>query len=498
MNFKQAHWILAVLLTATLATPSAQVPSVQAQQDALSVVGEKKAVGDPAVVWPQFRGPNFNPVGTDTGLPERWSTTENVAWSVEVPGRGWSSPVVVGDRIFLTTVTTDGESKPPQTGTEYSNQYVAELMKQGLSEEEIEKKVMERDFELPDQVYLHYYLACFDLETGQEHWKQEYHAGKPPGGRHRKNSFASETPVTDGQKIYVYSTHLGLFAYDLDGQLVWKKELPVYPIYMEFGTGSSPALVGEQLIIVDDNQEKSTISSYSTKDGSLNWQTARMVPESVPQKMFRSSWATPYIWKNDERTEIVTMGPGAAISYDLQGQELWRLEGMTPAPSSSSFAYQGVLYLNGGRGRPFVAVLPGAKGDITLAEGETESAHVRWIRARAGTYIPTPVAYKNALYVVQDNGIALGLDLESGRINFKERIGSAGKADFTASPWAYNGKIFCASEQGHVYVYEASDEFDLVRVNHLDEMIMASPAIVGDRLLLRTATRLYCIQAQGS
>lgn len=492
MNSKYAHWMIAGLLAVTLvAGPLVSGPLG-------SALVRAQSSGEPEAVWPQFRGPDFNPVGNHSNLPERWSTTENVRWSVEVPGRGWSSPIVVGERVFLTTVTTEGESKPPQTGTEYSNDYVRELMEQGLSEEEIEKKVMERDFELPDQVNLHYFLVCFDIKSGQELWKQEYHAGKPPGGRHRKNSFASETPVTDGQKVYVYSTHLGLFAYDLEGQLAWKKELPIHPIYMEFGTGASPALVGDQLIIVDDNQEESTISSYSTKDGSLNWQTARSVPDSVPQKMFRSSWSTPYIWTHEMRTEIVTMGPGAAISYDLQGRELWRLEGMTPAPSSSSFAYKGVLYLNGGRGKPFLAVSPGAEGDITLAEGELENDFVRWTRARAGTYIPTPVAYEDGLYVVQDNGIALKLDIETGKIMFKDRVGSAGKADFTASPWAYNGKIFCASEQGHVYVFEASDEFTLVRVNRLDDMIMATPAIVGDQLLLRTATRLYCIEGAGS
>ena len=133
-------------------------------------------------------------------LPTQWTETENIEWSIDIDGRGWSSPIVVGGKIFLTSVTTEGDSKEPQTGTDYSNEYVAELMKQGLSGEEVERKVMERDFELPDQVSLHYYLMCLDLETGIEVWRREYHSGKPPGGRHRKNSFASETPVTDGKR----------------------------------------------------------------------------------------------------------------------------------------------------------------------------------------------------------------------------------------------------------------------------------------------------------
>lgn len=446
---------------------------------------------DPA--WPQFRGAAFNPTADQAGLPARWSQTENVEWSAAIPGRGWSSPIVVGERVFLTTVTTDGESKEPQVGTEYSNQYVAELMEQGLSEEEVEKKVMERDFELPDQVSLHYFLVCLDLESGKELWRQEYHQGQPPGGRHRKNSFSSETPVTDGRLIYVYATHVGLFAYDLSGQPVWKTALETHPIYMEFGTGASPVLLEDRLIIVDDNQESSTISAYSTADGSLLWQTQREVPEGFPPQ-FRSAWTTPYIWQHESRTEIVTIGPGAAISYDADGNELWRFEGLTPAPSASSFAYDGMLYLNGGRGKPFFAVRPGAKGDISVEAGQTSSDFVEWVRPRSGTYIPTPVAYQGALYIVQDNGIVARVETSTGKVTFKERLGDGARADFTASPWAYDGKIFCASEQGDTYVIEAAEEFRLLHVNRTGDLIMASPALVGDRLLLRTATHLYCLR----
>src|SRR5918993_292766 len=154
--------------------------------------------------WPQFRGPDSNPVGADGRLADRWSKTENVEWSREVPGRGWSSPIVTGDRVYLTTVTTEGKSKPPQTGTEYSNEYAAELAKQGLPMEQIIEKLKARDIEMPEEVTLHYFLYCLNLKTGEVEWRQEFHAGRPPGGRHRKNSFTSESPVTDGKHIYVY------------------------------------------------------------------------------------------------------------------------------------------------------------------------------------------------------------------------------------------------------------------------------------------------------
>lgn len=446
-----------------------------------------------SLTWPQFRGPNFNPTVEQPGLPSQWSTTDNIQWSIDVPGRGWSSPIVVDGKILLTTVTTDGESKKPQTGTDYSNEYVAELMKQGLSPEEVERKVMERDFELPDQVFLHYYLMCFDLETGNELWKHEYHAGKPPGGRHRKNSFASETPVTDGKNVYVYATHLGLFAFDLTGTSLWHTELASHPIYMEFGTGASPALLEDKIVIVDDNQDHSTVSAYGTSDGKLIWQTDRSVPEEYPAQMPKSGWSTPYIWKNSLRTEIITVGPGAAVSYDVNGKELWRMNGTTPAPSSSSFAIGDLLYLNAGKTKPIYAIRPGATGDITPDSDDEPTEFIQWIQPRTGTYIPTPVAYDNGIYVLQDNGVVVRMDATTGEISFKTRLRSPNGADFTTSPWAYDGKVFCASEQGDTFVFDANEEFKLLNINPLDDLIMATPAIANGTLLLRTEKRLYRI-----
>jgi hypothetical protein len=164
------------------------------------ILGPVTAHGADAT-WPQFRGPAANPVGSHAGLPDRWSKTDDVEWVSPIPGRGWSSPIVVGGKIFLTTVVTEGASKAPQTGVDFSNDYVAELVKQGLSEQQIVERLKARDIEMPEEVVLHYFLYCLDLETGAVSWKQEFHTGRPPGGRHRKNSFASETPVSDGRRV---------------------------------------------------------------------------------------------------------------------------------------------------------------------------------------------------------------------------------------------------------------------------------------------------------
>ena len=442
--------------------------------------------------WPQFRGPHANPVAAKGRLPDRWSKTENVEWSTAIPGRGWSSPIVTGGKVFLTSVITEGKSKPPQMGTDYSNEYAAELTKQGLTEAQVMERVMARDIELPREVMLHYLLYCLDLETGTVEWKREIYSGRPPGGRHRKNSFVSETPVTDGERIYVYVGNLGIYAYDLRGQRVWSMPLEAHPIYLDFGTGSSPALHENQLVIVSDNQQRQFIAAFDKRTGKPLWRTNRDLGGAGPQSQ-RSGWTTPFLWANDKRTEIVTIGPGTAVSYDLAGKELWRLSGMTSSPVPSPLGYDGMLYLNGGQTRPIFALRAGASGDISLGATDRSNEYVAWSEPRAGTYMPTPVAYEGWVYVLFDKGILGRFDAKTGKPGYKERIRLDAGA-FTSSPWAYDGKIFCLSEEGKTYVMAAGDTFQLLGVNSLDEMALASPAMVGDRLLIRTENRLYSIR----
>jgi len=443
-------------------------------------------------VWPQFRGPDSNPVGAHARLAERWSKTENVEWSLEIPGRGWSSPIVTGDKVFVTTVTTEGKSKPPQIGTEYSNEYVAEMQKQGLSQKEILDRVTERDIELPKEVMLHYFLYCLNLKTGKVEWQREFYKGQPPGGRHRKNSFVSESPVTDGKLVYVYVANLGLWAFDLKGKLAWTTPHEANPIYLDFGTGSSPALVANLLVVVNDNEKQQYIAAFDKQTGKQVWRTNRDLG-GKGQPVQRSGWSTPFVWQHALRTEIVTVGPGEAISYDLTGKELWRLSGMAATPIPMPFAYDGLLYIDAGRGRSLFALRPGATGDISLGKDETSSAFVVWSQPRAGTYLPSPVAYQGGVYALGETGILSRFDAKTGVLTYKTRIDPAATA-FTTSPWAYNGKLFCLSEEGQTFVIAAGEKFQLLHVNPLDEMAQASPAIAGERLLVRTETKLYSIR----
>jgi len=442
--------------------------------------------------WPQFRGPDSNPVGANARLADRWSKTENVEWSQEIPGRGWSSPIVTGGKVYVTTVTTEGKSKPPQIGTEYSNEYVAELQKQGLPMDQVIERVTERDIELPKEVMLHYFLYCLNLKSGKMEWQKEFYKGRPPGGRHRKNSFVSESPVTDGRRVYVYVANLGLWAFDLKGKLAWTTPLEANPMYLDFGTGSSPALAGNLLVIVNDNEKQQYIAAFDKQTGKQIWRTNRDIG-GKGQPVQRSGWATPFLWRHALRTEIVAIGPGEVVSYDLAGKELWRMSGMSGSPIPMPFAYDGLLYINGGRGRSLFALRPGARGDISLGKDQTSNEYVVWSQPRAGTYLPSPVAYEGAIYALTETGILSRFDARTGKQSYKTRIDPAATA-FTTSPWVYNGKLFCLSEEGQTFVIATGEQFQLLHVNALDDFTLASPALVAERLLIRTEHRLYSIR----
>ena len=425
--------------------------------------------GDPE--WPGFRGPSSNPSASSSNLPEKWSKTSNIEWTSTIPGLGWSSPIVTGTNIFLTTVTTDGQAKLPQVGTDYSNDYIAELSKQGFKDKELLDRLNARDFEFPNEVTLHYFLYSVDLESGKANWKREFHSGRPPGGRHRKNSFSSETPVTDGNRVYVYINNLGLFAYDLAGNQVWKTPLENFPTILDFGPASSPTLVNDLVVILNDNEKQQFIAAFDKNTGKQVWRTNRSIHVQGSDR--QTGWSSPYVWKNSRRTEIVTIGPDLAISYDLEGKELWRLGGMSAMPIPSPFAYDGLLYLNGGTAKVMAAIRPGAVGDLTTPDGAKLNDFVAWLQPKAGTYLPTELALDGGLYVLTHNGIFTRFDAKTGVQTYKARIGEGG--DFTTSPWAYNGKIFCMNEEGKTFVIRAGDKYEFVGSNDLDEMALAQP-----------------------
>jgi outer membrane protein assembly factor BamB len=314
-----------------------------------------------------------------------------------------------------------------------------------------------------------------------------------PGGRHRKNTYASETPATDGERVYAsFGGNVGVFCYRLDGTLLWKQTWKPQPIYLDFGTASSPVVHEGRVYQLHDNDGESFFAALDAKTGREIWHVTR-----TDLDKFRSSgWATPFIWRHGDQTEIVTIGQRAAISYDLDGKELWRMKGFrqsTPSPVVAG----GLLYIGSGSqgeaNRPMLAVRPGAKGDISLKEGETSSASVAWFQPRLTGYTPSPLAYRGRIYAVNDNGVLQVADAATGAEVYKARIGGGGHT-FSSSPIASGGRVYVASEDGDVFVLGAGDRYDELAHNTLGEMVLASPAAAGDRLFVRTLTKLYCLR----
>ena len=230
--------------------------------------------------WPRFRGPNADGVAPDrAGLPMQWTATENVKWVADVPGWGWSCPIVWGDRVFLTTVVSDEQNVAPAKGL-----YLGEGV---------------RD---PAKGMHHWLVYCFDLNTGKELWKHEAHTGRPQVPRHPKSTYASETPTTDGQRLYVLFGDLGLYCYDLNGKPVWSRDIEPKKTFFDYGAAASPVVHDGHVIVVYDNLEESWIAAFDAKSGDERWRTPRDETHS---------WATPFVWKNECGTEIVVPRPEA-------------------------------------------------------------------------------------------------------------------------------------------------------------------------------------------
>ena len=453
--------------------------------------------GSPATAednWPRFRGPHGTGVAETDAPPDTWSTTENIRWVTEIPGRGWSSPIVWGDRVFVTSaVSADGNFKEPSTGI-YGNDYIAELTSQGLSDDEVLERLLTRDIERSSETgAIRYMLYALDAGTGDIVWERQAYRGKPFGGRHRKNTYASETPATDGERVYVYFGNVGLYAFTMSGELEWEQHWEPQPIYLDFGTASSPVVHGKRVYILHDNQNESFLAAVDKKTGKEVFRTSRDGGKS----MIRSGWASPFVWEHAGRTEVVAVGLGRAVSYDEEGNELWRLSGLTGQATPTPLAGIGLLFLatgsQGESNRPVFAVKPGGSGDISLAEGATSNDYVHWTHPRASAYTSSPLLVSERLYIVNDNGILSVLDANMGERLYRARVGGGGHT-FSASPFAYGDKLFFLSEDGDTFVVQDDgDAYQELGKNSLGEMSFASPAIVGDSLFVRTQTKLYRI-----
>ena len=456
-------------------------PPSQKSRHRVAFVASMAIVGSMAIVlslaavsandtWPQFRGPDAGVAADDPALPDTWSLTENVVWKVPIPGLGWSSPVVWGDHVFVTSAVSENASQEVEAvkglydpGDEFGKTKAA----------------------APHRWFVH----DIDVKTGKIRWSREMHAGMPLLLRHRKGSFASETPATDGERVYVFFGSIGLIAaLDMKGQVLWKKDVGAYNGPQEFAPAASPILHGERLYVLNDNTHESFLVALDKKTGRAIWRVQRDEVEN---------WATPFVWENKQRTEIVTNGRRNVRSYDLNGKLLWQLTGMTANVVPTPFSKHGLLYLSsgypGGNVRPVFAVRPGASGDISLKPGEESNEYVAWFQPRLGTYQTSALVYGDYYYTLLDRGLILCHDAKTGKQMYGLTRISPDAAAFTASPWAYNNRIFMLSEDGDTFVVEAGPKFKLLAKNSLNEMALATPAVAHGSLFLRTHSLLYRI-----
>jgi len=423
--------------------------------------------------WPSFRGTNASGVADGKPTASKWnaSTGENILWSTPVAGVAVSSPIVWGDRLFVSTAISSDPSVGIRTGL-YGDV------------EPIEDKSVHS-----------WHLIALDKKTGKVLWDRVAHQGIPKTKRHPKSSQASATPVTDGRHVIVNFGSEGLYAYDFDGKLVWNKDLGVlnsgwfYDPDYEWGLGSSPIIWKNLVIVQCDIQKNSFIAAFDVDTGAEKWRTAR---EEIP------SWSTPAIFESGGHAELVTQATTFIRGYDpATGKELWRLSGNSeiaiPTPITTP---DFVIVTNGYRGvQPIFAIKPGATGDITLKSEETKNDAVAWSLKRGGPYIPTPVLYHDQIYVLQNNGVVAAYDPKTGQRVYQERLGLNG-GSFSASPIAADDKIYFTSEDGDVFVVKAGPKYELLATNPLGEVLMATPAISDGVLFFRGLKHVFAVGAK--
>jgi len=418
--------------------------------------------------WPSFRGPAASGVAEGFRTVERFDVAqgENVAWKTRLPGLGHSSPVIWGDRIFVTGAISGKENPELKVGL-YGNIDPVE-----------------------DDTVHRFVLYCLDRKTGKLLWERTAWEGVPAIRRHTKASHANSTPATDGKRVVALFGFAGLYCYDMDGNLLWKRDLGrldagYYEVpEAQWGFGSSPVIHDGRVIVQCDVQKDSFVAALSLATGADVWRVARA---DVP------TWSTPLVHTSEGRSQVVVNGWKHAGGYDLAtGKELWKMHGAGDIPVPTPVAGHDLVFLahaHGGAG--IFAIRPGASGDITLSQGQSSSPYVAW-SAGNGAYMQTPLVYVDELYSCRDNGVLNVYDARTGKRHQQVRLGS-GTSGFTASPVAADGKVYFTSEEGQVYVVQAGPAGKVLATSELGEVCMATPAIARGVLYFRARGHVLAV-----
>ncbi len=387
--------------------------------------------GDAAKYWSRWRGPSGQGLVSSGTYPDTWSATQNVRWRTPVPGRGNSSPIVWGDRVFLSTAYDNG------------------------------RRVS---------------LVAFRRADGGRLWETFAPAGRT-GSAHFKNGHASATPATDGERVYVSFGARGLLAVDLNGTIVWQQDIG--PMQAYHGTAGSPLLYRDRLILYQDQFSDSFIAAFDTRTGRTLWKTNRSA--SV-------GWGTPIAVRVGDHDEIIVNSQNTVYGYDPDtGRELWRCHGSNEEVIPTPVVGHGLVYCSSGRAGPTLAIRPGGRGDVTRS-------HLVWTSPRGSPFVPSPIVHGQSLYMVNDMAsIVTCLDAVSGQSVWQGRLGIAQREGFSASPVAVDDKLFFTNDDGETFVIRAGPKFELLHVNRIGEGTLASPALVDGRWYIRTDRSLLAI-----
>ena len=457
--------------------PAGEAVAVPARRIAVTSIARPaaKPFAPASGSWPSFRGPHASGVADGQRLPDTWNpkTGEHVRWRTPIPGLAHSSPIVWGDRVFVTSaVSTDPKAtfKPGLYGDGDAS---------------------------TDRSRHRWMLYALDAKTGKVLWERAAHESEPRERRHIKSTYANATPATDGRIVVAMFGSQGLYAYGVDGTLLWKADLGrldvgAYDIpTFEWGTASSPVLWNGLVIVQCDTQADSFLLALDVDTGKVVWKTER---DELP------TWGTPTVASTSKGVELVTNGSNFVRGYDPKtGTELWRIGRSSKITAPTPVAADDLLVVASGRApeRPIFVVRAGSRGDLTLTDGQTSSASVAWARTGRGSYMPTPLVYQGILYVLANNGLFDAYDVKTGEEIYRQRLPLVGSG-FSASPVAADGRIYLSNEDGEMLVIEAGRAFKHVATNSMGEPLMATPALSNGMMFVRSAGTLFAIGASAS
>ena len=435
-----------------------------------SAHGQKPVTGvAPDHQWTGYRGSLARGVFDQADLPESWSVTErkNLKWRVEIPGLGLSCPVIWGDKVFITTAVSKTDSGGLKTGIFGDVTSVGEN-----SEHE-------------------WRIYCFDKNKGKIIWENIAYTGVPEIKRHPKSTHANCTVATDGRHVVCFFGSEGLYCYDMDGRLMWKKDFGILRAAFfsapsaEWEFASSPVLFQGRVIVQCDVLENSFLASLDADTGAEIWKISR---DDYP------TWATPNVYWNAGRPIVVVNGYKHMGGYDFQtGKEIWRMSGGGDIPIPTPVIGENLIYFNGAHGRqsPIIAVKKEATGDITLSNDQTSNEYVAWSLPRAGSYLQTMILYEGLLYSCEWNGSISCFNALTGDRIYRNKLGAANS--FTASPVIADGKLYISDDEGTVYIVQTGKTFRVIGNAQLGDVCMTSPAITEGMMIFRTQHYLLAI-----